>query len=174
MSELNAAGQLLADINHHINQSFLEGGKERLGSMSASDVGSCARRTAYKLKGTEATDIPPSVGSLHDGRMMHEDTQAMLAEVYKGTKDASFYGVEDTVVADFDGIKIKGHVDGIIKFGEEEYLFELKSYNNFGWKKRRPFDTGYRMQFNTYLHALGLSHGIVLMRKKEYQDARAA
>ena len=173
MSSLDTARQhareVVSGICDIILQDYKKGSDDRLGRLSMSDMGSCERKMRYKLDGLPQTNTPPSIGSLWDGRLYHEDTQAILKRIFGD----NFRSVEDKVKAKMGEAELSGHVDGVLDRDGESYLVEIKTFNDFGWRKRYDSfdrDKGYRHQLNTYLHALGLQYAIIIMRKKSFQE----
>ena len=168
------AQRVTDDLYHLLRSEYVVGSEERLGSLSISDVGGCGRRAKYKMTGVVPTEIPPSVGALHDGKIIHVDTQQMLTDIYG--KD--FHSAEEEVKVGFTSITLTGHVDGILRMdGGENFLIEVKSSNTYGWKKRWPLESGYAQQYNSYLHGLatdprfgGVVRGLVIYRKKGFLE----
>tara|TARA_Y100000593_G_C4323378_1_gene345246 strand:+ start:8866 stop:9681 length:816 start_codon:yes stop_codon:yes gene_type:complete len=66
--------------------------------------------------------------------------------------------------------EVIGHVDGIIKTENEEYVLDIKSISNYGFNRLEEVSETYLNQINLYMHALSYNKGQFLFINKN--DAR--
>lgn len=158
---------IVSRLDEHCRIQYVESGRERLGSLSISDIPGCARRGGYKREGLEPDHTPPSYGAAQDGSLHHNQIQDALAHIYgESYRDRE----REVSIALPEGGSLKGHVDGTLDVGAETILLEIKTFNAMGWRrlKANGLPPEYVEQANLYMGALGLKKAVFICRHRGY------
>lgn len=169
-------------------------GKEQREHFHASDVGACARRVLYSMRYPREATSSTSPNFLKDGHL-HESS--MLVNIHNGfLRDPDIteeYGevavkpaennVELAVTfpymenGEINDIKLIGHFDGIIAFGNDPlnanvFVIECKAVKayKFNLIKGGHLDDEWYGQIQTYLRLLKLKRAYLLVKNRETSE----
>lgn len=110
--------------------------------VSGSSIGYCLRRLGYRLAGyPESQSNERLIMALHDGTALHESVRKDVRNALRGSC-YRLSGVERECSITFNGMKITGHIDGILlhkarcRIGEHKTrLLEFKSASDWSFKQ---------------------------------------
>lgn len=135
-----------------------------------SNAGKCARAIAYQL---HFPDKMKPLGAR--ARLVFRLGDTIEAEIKTLLKDNPPEGVQfffpdpqEKVSFKIGDVEIVGAIDGRCIVGGEEYVVEIKSAGDYGFKKmlKGDLDYSYACQATAYQHALGLKKTLFLIYNK--------
>ena len=138
------------------------------GRIGASAIGKCQKQAFFKLHGIPISEMIGRTKAVFSEGNMHEDeivTTLRLAGI--DLEDVGKMGWFD---AEFEGITIKGQVDGRIKDFEDgkDAILEIKSTGPDVRVRRlqKPYPD-HRRQIELYMRHFELEYGVVLYKARE-------
>jgi CRISPR/Cas system-associated exonuclease Cas4 (RecB family) len=158
-------------------QKFIESKikRTRHQSIRASAIGDiCERRLFLNLTSGElANDVTPELQAIFsEGSDQEVATRRYLSEL-------GFEIIQAGSTEQWKDFNISGSIDGIVKFGEEKFIVEIKTVSEYAWEKlHKPddFNEGfyarYLAQINLYMLLYNYEHGVFILKRKQAKMIR--
>ena len=143
---------------------------ERVLRLSSS--GKCGRQLAYLTHyPDEKEDLNArALNVFIHGDIIHEKERILISQVteLKWVEERVYFRVNDEV-------RVAGHIDGLVKVGDEWMILDIKSINTRGFKEiqeggMRP---DYEAQVNAYMDATGVEKAILWFYNKDTSHRHA-
>jgi CRISPR/Cas system-associated exonuclease Cas4 (RecB family) len=153
-------------IDQHLHRELRE---KRVGRYWPSSVGMCLRKAWYSYKQPKETPVE-TLRIFEAGNLVHD----FVAEVLRSEKTPGIELLKSELPFELeeDGFVISGRVDDVIlvKAEGKTYLVEVKSTKSLAYQKK-PTDS-HAMQLQLYMHATGITNGVVLYVEKNTLQAK--
>lgn len=169
-------------FQQYLNQAIImlerENAREPSQTYKPSSLGGCNRRVYFEVTGAETDknpEIDPDfVGVAESGTDRHERIQSAIMEMKRLGIECEWVDVEEylkmypqegTEIVERKGNEMKLRntkynlsfmCDGIIKFGGNYYVLEIKTEVSFKWNGRTEAEPKHIVQASTYSLALGI------------------
>lgn len=149
--------------------------RSRWKSIRASGIGDkCTRRIYYYLTCGELADEMTTdlVSIFEEGKDQEPGVRRFLSELGFEVMKAGF-------TESWEKFNISGSVDGVLTYGGEQFIVEIKTVSDFAWDKLyepKDFDEGYYKkwfaQMQIYLLLFGYKRGIFVLKRKQAKQLR--
>lgn len=161
---------LIEAIKHHLET--LPEDRDRR-PITISKMGSCIKRLAYEASGQKGLGLDWKAQMIFDdGRVGHDQIRSMLR--LAGGSTFILKGEEQEVYYQYKGLKVKGHIDGLIQLSTGELcLLELKTMGDYAYErmvKGEELDYTYMVQIQAYMASLGLQRCFFVAKNKGAGD----
>ena len=160
---------LIEKINAALVQRAKLEDADRGSPLRLSNAGKCARQTAYALHKFEPEPISPRrLRTFEFGNLVEEAMLVWLERAGIEVLDAQ----REVTLDCGGGLKVSGHIDGIVQIDGKDWLLEIKSIatDSFIYAAKDGPDYSYLGQSNAYMAARGLDRTVFVYCDKNDQD----
>ncbi len=128
------------------------------------DSGKCPRAVYFQFKKYPKKELDAIfLRKMHQGDHVHMRTMEVLISL----------GIVKAIEIEIPPQEIiNGRADAILNIDNEPYVLEIKSINDFGFKKLSKPDEDHYKQIQLYMHYFKINKGIILYENKDNQELK--